>query len=52
MTNINYTTDLLKHYVRRDGWLPASKAQLGAISGTGKRGMIQNCAYAPLQLNE
>jgi hypothetical protein len=37
MANIDYTTDLLKHYVRRDGWLPASRAQLGTISGTRRR---------------
>lgn len=36
MPNINYEKDILKHFVRRDGWLPASQEQLRRISG-GKR---------------
>jgi len=36
MPHIDYEKDILKHFVRRDGWLPASIEQLSRISG-GKR---------------
>ena len=37
MSNINFATDTLKHYVRRCGWLTAAKDQKHAISRRSKR---------------
>ena len=37
MSNINFETDTLKHYVRRCGWLTAAKDQKHAISRRSKR---------------
>ena len=37
MSNINFETDTLKHYVRRCGWLTAAKDQKYAISRRSKR---------------
>lgn len=36
MSNIDYTTDLLKHYVRMNGWLAASRKQKKAIRKRNK----------------
>ncbi len=37
MSNINFEKDLLKHYVRRYGWLEAAKKQKRAIKNRSKR---------------
>ena len=37
MHHINYETDLLKHYVRTDGWLAAAQEQERAIRNRSKR---------------
>ena len=36
MSNINFEQDLLKHYVRRYGWLKAAKKQKQAIKNRSK----------------